>query len=108
MHLVRKSLGARPPLTRPALAALLALKANPCADCGKCYPPEAMDFDHVPGRGGKLHNISRLRTLRAILAESEKCELVCSNCHRTRTKRRRLDVQNEKRERGSQIAAIGK
>ena len=84
------------------------MKSAPCADCGACYPPEVMEFDHVPGRGGKLHNISTLKTLRAILAEAEKCELVCANCHRVRTTRRRLDRQNERRARDRQVSAIGR
>jgi hypothetical protein len=68
-----------------------AMKREPCADCGNCYEPDAMDFDHV--RGTKLANISdliagptdRLRT------ELEKCELVCAVCHRLRGLERRLD-----------------
>jgi hypothetical protein len=49
-----------------------------------------MDFDHV--RGDKLLNVSRLRNGRLawwrLLAELKKCEVVCANCHRIRTKLR--------------------
>jgi hypothetical protein len=49
-----------------------------------------MDFDHV--RGEKTHILARLRTGRLawsrLLDELEKCELVCSNCHRIRTQLR--------------------
>ncbi|MBV9355569.1 MAG: hypothetical protein JO023_08575 [Chloroflexi bacterium] len=66
------------------------LKRQPCSDCGLQYPPYVMDFDHV--RGEKLMNLSRLRTGRLawarILAEVDKCEVVCANCHRIRTKLR--------------------
>lgn len=66
------------------------LKSVPCRDCGNRYPPHAMDFDHV--RGVKVANISSL--LRSgtskfqLQEEIDKCEVVCSNCHRIRTKHR--------------------
>jgi hypothetical protein len=74
------------------VAAIVAeLKAEPCTDCGRSFPPEAMDFDHV--RGTKIAGISQLvrgsHSLEAVLAEIAKCELVCANCHRIRTARRR-------------------
>ena len=68
------------------------LKQQPCADCGKTYPPEAMDFDHI---GEKRLEISRLLYVSgtaALLAEIAKCEVVCSNCHRIRTKRRLMEA----------------
>lgn len=64
-------------------------KARPCMDCGRSYPKEVMEFDHV--RGKKLFeladawNIGRER----ILAEMAKCDVVCANCHRLRTIARR-------------------
>jgi hypothetical protein len=82
-------------VTRRARAAvkhhLDRLKNKPCADSGVAYPPYSMDCDHV--RGEKLANLSRLRGGRAawdkILAEIDKCEVVCANCHRRRTYLRR-------------------
>lgn len=64
------------------------LKDKPCADCRTKYPPECMDFDHVVGP--KLFKIgdSVGRTRETTLAEIAKCELVCANCHRIRTKER--------------------
>lgn len=57
-----------------------------CTDCGRTYPPAAMQWDHLPGRV-KLGDVSALCTLsrELILAEIEKCELVCVNCHTMRT-----------------------
>lgn len=66
------------------------LKAQPCIDCGKSYPPYVMDFDHVSGK--KNNNVSSLAkhySRAKALKEIEKCELVCSNCHRERTHKRR-------------------
>ncbi len=63
---------------------------QPCQDCARRFPPEAMDFDHV--RGQKIGDISSLRyhALTGLTAEIAKCEVVCANCHRLRTRRRRL------------------
>lgn len=60
-------------------------KSVPCADCGVQYPPYVMDFDHV--RGVKKFDISKMisRKMVSVLEEIEKCDVVCSNCHRMRT-----------------------
>jgi hypothetical protein len=67
------------------------LKEGPCVDCGQSFPgrPEVMDFDHKDD-GTKHFNVSSSRWKRyeEIEAEIAKCELVCANCHRTRTKTR--------------------
>lgn len=62
-------------------------------DCGKFFPAEAMDMDHV--RGTKLGNISELLHLAGVELAKEiaKCDLICSSCHRVRTRDRRLDEQ---------------
>lgn len=67
-------------------------KRVPCADCGREYPPYVMDFDHRPGEE-KCFNLSMglacgLRS-ELIKAEMAKCDVVCSNCHRIRTFKRR-------------------
>jgi hypothetical protein len=70
--------------------ALAAAKERPCADCGGTFPPECMDLDHVPERGPKLFRLAQMatRSLEAVLAEIAKCDPVCANCHRTRTRSR--------------------
>ena len=75
---------------------LNAYKSGPCADCGGSYPPCVMDFDHLP-QYEKAFALgawtgSGPLTARAksqALAEIAKCEVVCANCHRLRTFRRR-------------------
>lgn len=65
------------------------LKSAPCTDCGVSFPPECMDFDHVGD--SKTNRVSQLiwnGNWQAVLDEIAKCELVCSNCHRIRTKNR--------------------
>jgi L-lysine 2,3-aminomutase len=67
-------------------------KARPCADCGNQYAPWKMDFDHTSGK--KVMRVSQLvrqkKSIRLILAEIAKCEVVCALCHRDRTHFRRM------------------
>lgn len=62
-----------------------AHKDKPCMDCGIKYIPFVMDLDHV--RGTKKFTISQCGQygMRQLLVELEKCDAVCSNCHRMRT-----------------------
>ena len=62
-----------------------AAKSVPCADCGVQYPTCVMDFDHI--KGNKLFNVGAKTTgsIKVLLAEIAKCEVVCANCHRLRT-----------------------
>lgn len=61
-----------------------------CADCGNSYPACAMDFDHIEDNKDSSVSsmISSLRTKEDIAKEIEKCEIVCANCHRIRTRDR--------------------
>lgn len=63
-------------------------KSGPCMDCGNQFPPECMDWDHRPGEI-KYRNVSQIRGKEKLMAEISKCDLVCANCHRIRSKRRR-------------------
>ena len=71
---------------------IIRSKRAPCSDCGNKYPYYVMDFDHVRG-DTKLGNISRMRrnsSLDRLQREIDKCDLVCSNCHRERTHQREM------------------
>lgn len=63
-----------------------------CTDCGKTYNWYVMDFDHLDS-STKVMNIARMvssgYSWEAIETEISKCEIVCSNCHRERTYKRR-------------------
>jgi hypothetical protein len=63
-----------------------ALKSVPCMDCKNTYPVYCMDFDHRDPSVKKF-NISKWRAYSAfdVVEEVAKCDVVCSNCHRTRT-----------------------
>lgn len=69
------------------------LKKVPCFDCKIRHPPWVMQFDHLPGHK-KLCMISTglsegIGGMKAVLAETKKCEIVCSNCHAERTHKRK-------------------
>lgn len=66
------------------------LKSAPCTDCGLTFPPECMDYDHIGDN--KVLSVSKMvrskHSFEAVFAEIDKCELVCANCHRIRTRGR--------------------
>lgn len=68
------------------------IKDVSCADCGTKYPPCAMDFDHRD-KDQKQFGVAReARTNRGIdriIKEISKCDIVCANCHRIRTFKRK-------------------
>jgi hypothetical protein len=62
--------------------------AHPCADCGET-DPVVLEFDHIGEKTFDVMQKFAERRWQAILDEIEKCEVVCANCHRRRTARRR-------------------
>ena len=72
-------------------AVVAEAKAGGCVDCGivNTDHPEIFDFDHV--RPGKVKTVTAWvtsGTVEQMRAEMARCEVVCSNCHRIRTKAR--------------------
>jgi hypothetical protein len=67
---------------------LIEMLGGQCDDCGESFPgrPEVFEFDHLEP-AHKSHGIARMLawSVDRLLAEVEKCDLVCSNCHHTRT-----------------------
>jgi hypothetical protein len=76
---------------RANAAMLNELRDIPCADCGRRFPPCVMQFDHRDP-ATKRFEVTRIitRARPVILAEVAKCDIVCTNCHRVRTYRRRI------------------
>lgn len=67
---------------------LRSLKEKPCADCGVQYPWYVMQFDHggYANKGknftiGGKQDVSLVTSWKHLVAEVEKCEVVCANCH---------------------------
>lgn len=67
-------------------------RQRPCFDCGGAFPIEVMEFDHrQPAE--KRYLVSQMAgrvKLATLLDEIAKCDIVCTNCHRVRTYRRRV------------------
>ena len=72
-------------------AFLRELREVPCTDCGGRFAGHQMDFDHR-NPAEKSFNLcagrAALKSRAQILAEAAKCDIVCANCHRLRTRRR--------------------
>ncbi len=66
------------------------IKDNPCTDCKQKFSPWIMDFDHINNdKKSDVCSLIKLKaSLKTILIEISKCELVCANCHRDRTYKR--------------------
>jgi hypothetical protein len=68
-------------------------KRSKCLDCGLtgAQYPEVLDFDHM--NDDKKFNISEFRRhtsgFNIVKKEINKCEIVCANCHRIRTAKRK-------------------
>lgn len=92
-------------LRRACRAFMNQQKSAPCSDCGVSYPPYVMDFDHV--RWPKTDDVAAMVgqvSLQTLKDEIAKCEVVCANCHRERTHKKRTgqllgpEAQLEERE----------
>ena len=71
-------------------------KNHPCQDCGGIFSIWQMDFDHV--KGDKVANVGHLAisaSTEVLLAEIEKCEVVCAVCHRIRTFTRKREKRKD-------------
>jgi hypothetical protein len=67
-------------------------ESHPCTDCGE-QDPVVLEFDHLRDKAFAIGPRICSAGWAAILAEIEKCEVVCANCHRRRTARRRGAVR---------------
>ena len=56
---------------------------HPCVDCGET-DPVVLEFDHLRDKRANVSALLGAR-LASLLAEIEKCDVVCANCHRRRT-----------------------
>ncbi|KKK53486.1 hypothetical protein LCGC14_3094290, partial [marine sediment metagenome] len=72
-------------------AMVAAIKAaEGCTDCGT-NNPVVLDFDHLPEYEKSFTIGSNITSkgMTRLFDEIAKCEVVCANCHRIRTKERR-------------------
>lgn len=71
-------------------ALINGMKNVPCADCNGKFDPCVMDFDHIDPSKKKANIgvLARRSDMKHLMEEISKCEIVCANCHRLRTKRK--------------------
>jgi hypothetical protein len=60
---------------------------HPCVDCGES-DPVVLEFDHLRDKRTGITKVIANGSWAKFLAEIEKCEVVCVNCHRRRTAER--------------------
>ena len=76
---------------RAEIRALIdGIKNVPCLDCGGKFDPCVMDFDHVDPSEKEMNIgvLARRCDTKRLMQEISKCEIVCANCHRLRTKQK--------------------
>jgi hypothetical protein len=63
----------------------------PCYDCNERFPFYVMDFDHRDPsvKKGNIAKMVQHFGAARLLEELPKCDVVCANCHRSRTQRQR-------------------
>jgi hypothetical protein len=61
---------------------------RPCLDCHGIFDTWQREFDHT--RGTKKFNVTSgfTRPIKELLKEIAKCDVVCANCHKSRTYKR--------------------
>lgn len=78
-HAVRKA--------REAKSAIVVYKGDKCCDCGYTFHDSVYDMHHRDPKNKSFNisgsNISSMEWS-DVLLEADKCDLLCSNCHRMR------------------------
>lgn len=65
---------------------LVVFKGSKCHDCGNSFPDCCYDFDHRdPNEKSFTIGVKMWLPIEDLMAEANKCDLVCANCHRIRT-----------------------
>ncbi len=65
---------------------VLLAKAHPCNICGKTYNPWQMEFDHIDNKEKDIGSLMNGCSKDRLVIEMAKCQLLCSLCHRRKTK----------------------
>ena len=63
---------------------LVRARGGRCADCGFAGAPAAFDLHHRDPREKEFAVSTFNGSLKRFLAEAQKCDLLCANCHRLR------------------------
>jgi hypothetical protein len=63
---------------------LMYLREHPCTLCGE-NDPVVLDFDHLRDKFREVTVLANLSGWTNVVAEIEKCRVLCANCHRRHT-----------------------
>lgn len=74
-------------ISRERKAILIEYKGGRCTDCLGMFPNCVYQFDHLRDKEFEIGHCLTY-SMRRLLAEADKCELVCANCHAIRTAKR--------------------
>ena len=85
--------------TNYKMSVVQAIKNRACVDCSCQKAPERMTFDHLPGSTKRftIGSAYAKETLKSLLREILKCDVVCRTCHTKREMKRRLLLDEEDR-----------
>ena len=69
------------------LAVVRERKNRPCVDCDRLFPGIAMEFDHrkPSEKGFDIATGHHVAGMAKMVAELDKCDVLCAVCHRKRT-----------------------
>lgn len=67
-----------------------------CTDCGYNECQEALEFDHIMPRLRGTVSSQMGKSMKVIMKEVARCEVVCANCHNIRTYNRRKETEETK------------
>lgn len=71
-----------PILKEKRISLILRIKEKGCSFCGYKEHTEILNFHHIRDKKFTIADvISRNHSLKSIIAETEKCILLCPNCH---------------------------
>lgn len=76
-------------------------KMRPCFDCNVQYSPWVMEFDHrsMAEKRFGIGTQGAMKSEEQLLAEIEKCDVVCANCHAERTHQNKMKIAEFKKSR---------
>lgn len=84
---LRRERGYKAPGVTRNVERVTTLKSiTPCKDCQHKFPAVCMDFDHLHSKTNQVSTLAWSGVDWSVVQEEiDKCEIVCSNCHRIRT-----------------------
>jgi len=65
------------------------LSTHPCIECGES-DPTVLEFDHIHGKDKDIAVlVGQGYSIKAVMKEIAKCQVLCANCHRRKTAKER-------------------